>query len=242
MADLPPFTILCVDDNQDLREALLLILQHEGYRVLEAGTGGEGLRLAREADLVVLDVGLPDISGLEVSQRIKTDAATSLVPVILLSGHYTSSEDKVEGLAGGGDVYLVKPIDHRELLGQIKALLRIRRTELLLQASEERYRLIVESAAEGIQVVDVAGRITFVNERMAHLLGQPVEALQGRTLFEFTEEKSRARVEAILAGRQEVCEQQEFHFRRQDGTDFWALVSATPHRQIAGGTPGCCSW
>lgn len=82
MPDQPPFSVLCVDD-EDNRLSVALVLTPERYRVLEAATGAEALRMARDADLVILDVQLPDLSGVEVCRRIKADPATCLVPVIL---------------------------------------------------------------------------------------------------------------------------------------------------------------
>ena len=120
-------TILHVDDDADNRLSLGWVLGAAGFRVREAATGTDALRLARQRpDLVLLDVRLPDISGFEVCRRIKADPALSDLPVIQLSAHHVRGEDRAEGLEGGGDVYLTKPADPRVLLGQVKALLRIR--------------------------------------------------------------------------------------------------------------------
>ena len=128
-----PLTVLCVDDNADNRLSVSMLLQQGGYRVLTAGTGREALALTQRADLVVLDVQLPDLSGFEVCRMIKADPTTALVPVVLLSGRFIRSEDMAVGLEGGGDVYLTKPADPLVLLGQVKALGRIRRAELALR-------------------------------------------------------------------------------------------------------------
>src|SRR5277367_234986 len=106
MKDHEQFTVLCVDDNEDALLSLQLLLTLENYRVRQSSSGAVALELAGEADVVVLDVQLPDMSGVEVCQRIKSDPFTRFVPVILVSGCFTRSEDKVEGFAGGGDVYL----------------------------------------------------------------------------------------------------------------------------------------
>lgn len=111
--------VLCVDDHADSRQSAALLLRGEGYHVLEAANGSEALVLARQADLILLDVRLPDLDGFEVCRRLKADPITALVPVILLSGVFTSSEDKFQGLDGGADVYLTKPAEPRELLGQV---------------------------------------------------------------------------------------------------------------------------
>jgi PAS domain S-box-containing protein len=226
MPERIPFTILVVDDHEDNRKSLAILLAQEGYCVLEAPTGHQGLQLARAADLVILDVRLPDFNGLDVCRRIKAAPATALIPVILVSGHYTLSENKAEGLEGGADAYFTKPADPPVLLGQIKALRRIRQTELALQASEERYRRIVETAAEGVWLLDVAGRTTFANGRLAQMLGCAVDEILDRPLADFTDESGGAAAAELLRGEGGMGPR-EFRLRRMDGSDFWALVSAS---------------
>ncbi len=114
MDALPAGTILCVDDDSDHRRSLAVLLQFHGFLVWEAGTGAEGLQLARQGpDLILLDVRLPDQSGFEVCRQIKSDPTTATVPVIQLSGHFVRGEDRVQGLEGGADAYLTKPSDPR---------------------------------------------------------------------------------------------------------------------------------
>ena len=148
----------------------------KGYRVLEAATGAEALRLARDADLVILDIRLPDLSGVEVCRRIKADPATSLVPVILLSGHFTGDEDKAGGLEGGGDVYLTKPTDPRVLLGQVKALLRVRRAELLLREQAA----VIDQIHDAVVATDLGGRVTRWNKGAERLFGYAAGEVLGR--------------------------------------------------------------
>jgi len=96
----------------------------------EAGTGREALALAKtRPDLILLDVNLPDLSGFEVCERLKEDAATSSIPVLFLSGAYMDPKDRVRGMEEGGDGYLTKPVDPAELVAYIKALLRLRHAE-----------------------------------------------------------------------------------------------------------------
>jgi CheY-like chemotaxis protein len=86
MSDAPELTILNVDDDDASRYATSRILRQAGFEIIEAATGAEALRLAKEnPDLVILDVNLPDMDGFEVCERIKADPATSLIPVLHLS-------------------------------------------------------------------------------------------------------------------------------------------------------------
>src|SRR5262245_41204371 len=111
MAEPSQGTVLYVDDDDSNRLAFALVFRQEGFEVKEAGTGGEALRLAAEKpDLVVLDVQLPDVSGLEVCRRIRADPATTGIPVMHLSAVFVSPEDRTHALDGGADAYLTKPV------------------------------------------------------------------------------------------------------------------------------------
>ncbi len=120
--------ILNVNDDDANRFALTRILQSRGFRVEEARTGAEALRLVAEArpDLVVLDVELPDIDGFEVCRRIKADPATAAIPVLHLSAQYVLEEDRTHGLVSGADGYLIQPVEPLELIASIRGLLRMR--------------------------------------------------------------------------------------------------------------------
>ncbi|BBB92194.1 MAG TPA: response regulator transcription factor [Methylomusa anaerophila] len=115
--------ILVVEDDEPLREAVMAALAEDSYSVDFSGSGDEGLYLASQGiyDLVILDVMLPGLSGLEVVKRLRADAVT--LPVLLLTAK-DSVADKVKGLDAGADDYLVKPFAVPELLARVKALLR----------------------------------------------------------------------------------------------------------------------
>src|SRR5688572_8505443 len=102
-----PATVLVVDDDDRLVSSVRRVLAYEGYRVLTATTGPEGLQLARDEapDLIILDVMLPGLDGLEIARRIQAGGG---VPVLMLSAK-DQIEDKVAGLEAGADDYLVKP-------------------------------------------------------------------------------------------------------------------------------------
>jgi DNA-binding response OmpR family regulator len=115
-------TILVVDDEPNIADLIELYLQREGYRVVKAGTGEGGVRAVAEhrPRLVVLDVGLPDIDGLEVCRRLRQ---TSTIPVIFLTAR-DSEVDRVVGLELGADDYVIKPFSPPELVARVKAVLR----------------------------------------------------------------------------------------------------------------------
>ncbi|MBA3943584.1 MAG: response regulator transcription factor [Herpetosiphonaceae bacterium] len=115
-------TILVVDDEPNIREVVELYLRRDGHTVLSAADGEEALRLHRQQqpDLVVLDLMLPKISGLEVCRRIQAERR---VPVIMLTAK-SEEEDRIIGLGVGADDYVTKPFSARELAARVQAVLR----------------------------------------------------------------------------------------------------------------------
>jgi DNA-binding response OmpR family regulator len=115
-------TIVVVDDEPNIADLVDMYLARDGFRVLKAATGEAGLQAVKDhrPRLVVLDVGLPDVDGLEVCKRLR---ATSQIPVIFLTAR-DSEVDRVVGLELGGDDYLTKPFSPAELVARVKAVLR----------------------------------------------------------------------------------------------------------------------
>ena len=113
--------ILMIEDDEDIREGVRILLEGEGYEVLEAKNGREGLQLLAEGpDLVILDIMMPGMSGLKTCEEIRK---ISYVPVLFLTAKAQES-DKLIGFMAGGDDYLPKPFSYSELLGRVKALIR----------------------------------------------------------------------------------------------------------------------
>lgn len=117
--------VLVVDDEQDLVWAVKYTLTDEGYDVLTAGNGVEGLAAAHlyHPDLIILDINMPEMDGVEMCHRLRRDPELAAMPILFLTMHNTI-EDRVNGLDGGGDDYIVKPFDLNELKAHIRALLR----------------------------------------------------------------------------------------------------------------------
>lgn len=115
--------ILVVDDEASIRELLTFNLQKNGYEVTAAADGREALAKAAGMDLVLLDIMLPEVDGLEVCRRLKADPQTSGIPIIMLTAK-AEEIDRVLGLELGADDYVVKPFSMRELLARVKAVLR----------------------------------------------------------------------------------------------------------------------
>ena len=114
--------VLVIEDDPDIALGIKTVLDRSGFQVAEANTGRDGLRAfhAAQPNLVVLDIGLPEMDGWTVLERIRD---LSDVPVLILTGHGTEAE-KVRGLHGGADDYLTKPFGNAEFVARVQALLR----------------------------------------------------------------------------------------------------------------------
>ena len=121
------YAVLVVDDEEDLLELVRYNLAREGYVVTGVGTGEDALKAARKQpfDLIVLDLMLPAVDGLEVCRRLKSDPKTRDIPIIMLTAKSEES-DMVAGLERGADDYISKPFGPRVLSARVKGLLRRR--------------------------------------------------------------------------------------------------------------------
>jgi two-component system response regulator MprA len=118
-------TLLVIDDERSIVDFIRLGMRYEGYRVEEAGDGVTGLDMAQRLrpDVIVLDVMLPAMDGLEVCERLRTSEATADIPILMLTAK-DEVRDRVAGLETGADDYLTKPFSFEELLARVRALLR----------------------------------------------------------------------------------------------------------------------
>lgn len=118
-------TILVVDDEQDILDLIEYNLKIEGFEVLKAENGQEGIQLVKDhkPDLVLLDIMMPEMDGLEVCERLRRDETVSMIPIIFLTAR-DDEKTEVEGLNLGADDFITKPISTRKLLSRIKAVLR----------------------------------------------------------------------------------------------------------------------
>jgi signal transduction histidine kinase len=148
--------IINCDDTVETRYAKTRILRRAGYEVVECGTGQEALQKTRELmpDLVLLDVQLPDMSGLDVCRRIKEDAVTGILPVIQISGTFVTKDAAREALKHGADIYLTEPLEPKELETVVSVLLRLARTEAGLREALARERAARAQAEEATQIKD----------------------------------------------------------------------------------------
>ena len=167
-------SILAVDDEEDILELLRYNLSREGYRVTPATTGEEAVRLALSLlpDLILLDLLLPGMDGLEVCRRLKADARTRSIPLIMLTAKGEEA-DIVAGLELGADDYVTKPFSPRVLLARIRTVLRRRSAEVPADTTPLKYKDL--SINPGRHEVLLAGQpldLTVTEFQLLHLLTQ----------------------------------------------------------------------
>ncbi len=148
--------VLNCDDTVETRYTKTRVLRKAGYEVVECATGEEALQKTRELmpDIVLLDVQLPDMSGLEVCRRIKEDAVTGVIPVVQISATFVTKQHAQEALQYGADIYLTEPLEPKELETAVSVLLRLARTEAGLREALARERAARAQAEEATQIKD----------------------------------------------------------------------------------------
>jgi PAS domain S-box-containing protein len=218
--------ILNVDDDAANRYAKTRSLQMGRMEVIEAADGATALALiaGQQPSLVLLDVNLPDVDGLEVCRRIK--AAWPDIVVIQISATAISTADKVIGLESGADCYLTTPVEPIELIAVTRAMLRLRHAETQAQEANERYRMIVESAIDyAIFTCGLDGRITSWNSGAQAILGYPPEEIIGEPstrIFmpdDIIADVCGAEMRSAHGG---ISVRAERWHRRRDGSRFWS--------------------
>lgn len=232
--------ILVVEDENIVAKDLQLRLQRLGYVVPEtAATGEDAIRLAQELcpDLILMDLVLKgEMDGIQAAAEIRTRVGT---PVIFLSAYgdeeYVQRARDVQPLG-----YVLKPFKERELHAVIQTGLYRRQLELQLKASEEKYHRLIETAQEGIWVLDAEAKTLFANTKMAELLDCPVQALPGVAASEFVKAGSGALLPPpALSNGAHGNELREIKLHRKNANDDrWVLVSTNPITDGDGNTTG----
>src|SRR5262249_7781245 len=144
--------------------------ESSGYSCIEAETGLQALDIAQTLpDLIILDVCLPDISGIEVCRQLKSDERTGSVAVMQISASFDAPEDRVQALEAGADGYLTHPSDRMVLLATVRALLRLREAETVARSAAAHWETTFNSLAEGLAVVGANGRFTRWNQAFAEI-------------------------------------------------------------------------
>lgn len=172
--------VLVADDNADMRDYLVRLLRSSGHRVHAVGDGQSALDAARRSavDLVVSDVMMPGLDGLQLVAALRNDPRTAGVPVLLLSAR-AGQEAAIEGLEAGADDYLVKPFSSAELLARVRANVELAR----LRNHHARWRTaLIDSLQEAFFVCDADGAVIETNSTFTRILGYGPEGLPYRPI------------------------------------------------------------
>jgi CheY-like chemotaxis protein len=189
-----PASILVVDDSATKRYLLVSWLTRAGFTVREAETGGEALRVlpGSGVDLVVLDVKLPDMSGFDVCEKIKSDPAYGVVPVIHVSAHAVDVGDRTQGLNRGADAYLVEPIEPEELIATIQSVLRYYSARQRAESLAARMVRLAEATLEINSAPTLAGLLEAAAAGAYDIFGSPVvvvaENAEGESIAAYAED------------------------------------------------------
>ena len=166
--------ILVVDDEEDLLELVKYNLGKEGYRVACVASGEQAIDQARNVvpDLIVLDLLLPNVDGLEVCKTLKSDPKTQHIPVVMLTAK-SEEADVVTGLELGADDYVTKPFSPRVLLARIRAVLRRKLKDSLDDPSTIRvHNLVINPGRHEVLIGGKAIDLTFTEFRLLHFLAR----------------------------------------------------------------------
>jgi len=180
-------SVLVVNDLSEQLELMGSALSKAGYTVFTAENGREGFDTAKHVrpDLIISDVTMPEINGIEFCRLIREDSELATSPILLVSALRTDTESVVEGLKAGADEYLEIPFDTARLVAQASRLIERAKLERALKESEERYRLLFECTPQPIWVYD-EDTLNFlaVNKAAIRTYGYSHEEFMGMTIKE----------------------------------------------------------
>ena len=240
--DMAKAVILVIDDDPNLRKTLADILKVKGYATLSAGDGTEGLALIEKntVDLALIDLGLPDISGLEVLTRIKAEYPATAV--IILTGNATL-ESALESTNRGAFSYLVKPYEIDQLMLQIRRAIEKLRADTALKESEARFRDLLESAPDGILIVNDAREIIMVNRRFEEMFGYDRSEVVGQDIGILTPPRFLTVHEGAVdyirnPNIQRIGQHKDFYLQRSNGSELPVEISRSPLKTPEGNAAG----
>lgn len=224
--------ILIIDDDPNLRKTLADILKVKGYATLVAKDGAEGFAYlqANTVALALIDLGLPDISGLDILSGIKANHPSTAV--IILTGNATV-ESAIEATNRGAFSYLLKPYEIEQLMLQIKRAIEKQQAETALRESEAKFRGLLETAPDGMMLVNDKQEILTVNRQFEVMFGYDRAEIVGRNMamlipprFIHHQEYSEAYIRNPKIRR--FGQGGEFYACRKDGSEFPMEISLSP--------------
>jgi PAS domain S-box-containing protein len=254
-------SLIVIDDDPKVQQILEDMLGAAGYRVSGVGDGNMGLTVVEDElpDLVLLDIRLSDVDGLEICRSLKTRERTAAIPVIFISG-LNDVEDKVRGFAAGGVDYITKPFAVEEILARVathltiarsrrqieeqnalleREILRAREAEEALRRAEEKHRFIAENVDDVIWQADSALHFSYMSASIERLGGYDPEEMTGKEVLSFLSGHSRAVIDASskvwTTGKEHRRGSTlELELLTKDGTTIPIEVKFTRHMDASG--------
>jgi PAS domain S-box-containing protein len=227
-------TILLADDNADMRDYVRRLLAPR-YQVEAVGDGKEALAAIarRKPDLILTDIMMPRLDGLQLLARLRANPETSTLPIILLSAR-AGEESRVEGMQAGADDYLIKPFSARELLARVESHVRMARFRSQatdnLRESEARFRHMADNAPVMIWVTEPDASCTFLSKSWYDFTGQTPDTGLGFGWLDVVhpDDRPAARQIFLTANAKREAFRVEYRLRRRDGEYRWAIDAAAP--------------
>jgi PAS domain S-box-containing protein len=232
-------TVLSIDDSPDKLELLSLILKAAGYHVLTAASGREGLKIATQElpDLIVSDVSMPSMDGIELCRLIRADERLARVPIILVTALYKDTETMARGLAAGADEYIEAPFDPSRLVARAARLIERKRTEEPLSTLAS----IVENSEDAIIGKRLDGTITNWNYGAERIYGFEAAEVLGQSIYaSIIPEDKREETEGILNAISRGIRVNRFQTQRlrKDGKLIDVSLSISPIKDGRGRLTG----
>jgi diguanylate cyclase (GGDEF)-like protein/PAS domain S-box-containing protein len=232
--------ILIVDDNEMNRDMLARRLERKGYQVCMAASAHELMQRIKQdsVDLVLLDIEMPEISGLEALRDIRKLYSPVEMPVIMVTAR-NQSEDIVQALGIGANDYLTKPVDFAVALARVGTQLSHKRAQEELKESEERYALAARGANDGLWDWNLSTNAIYFSARWKAMLGCQEDEIDNlpEVWFERIHEADRERVKDEIAAHQKGLTphfESEHRVRHKDGTFRWILNRGVAVRDDSG--------
>jgi diguanylate cyclase (GGDEF)-like protein/PAS domain S-box-containing protein len=223
-------TILVVDDTRDRRDVMSMLLRQGGFRVFTAEDGREGFEVARARRplLVISDVMMPEVDGIELCRRLRADSYLYATPILLVSAMRVDDQSAVEGLRAGADDYLEAPYDPMRLIAKVTRLTERARFEEALKESEERYALAARGANDGLWDWRLKSNEIYFSSRWKSMLGYDESEIGNRPEDWFSRvhpdevEGLEAEIADHIRGESSHFEM-EHRMLHKDGTYRWML-------------------
>ena len=223
--------ILVVDDFKTNILLYANLLEEEGYTVFQADSGLKAISKTqnRLPDIVLLDVQMPKINGIEVCSLIKSNPKTKHIIIIHISSIKISVNDRILGLEYGADDYITRPISNNELLARIKAFVRIVRTEKELRKTKNKYKNLYENAADMFVSIEAKNKIiTECNQTFVNNIGYDKTEIIGKSIFNFYTNKSNEYIKNIafpLFMKKGIIQNIELQILKKNGLTIDVLLN-----------------